>query len=69
MPSAHSRRTQARSQIAYSVEEGGRVLGLGRSKTYELVLAGEIKSFLVGRRRLVSREALLDWVRRQESTA
>jgi excisionase family DNA binding protein len=36
-----------------SIEGGARMLGLGRSKTLQLVYAGEIESVLIGRRRLL----------------
>jgi hypothetical protein len=36
-----------------SIEGGARMLGLGRSKTLQLVYAGEIESVLIGKRRLL----------------
>lgn len=55
--------------LAYSVEDAAAVLGIGRSAMFELLAAGEIKSFLVKRRRLVSRAALEAFVARQERKA
>jgi excisionase family DNA binding protein len=38
------------------------VIGLGRTRTYELVMAKKIQSVKVGRRRLVVRSSLADFV-------
>ena len=46
-------------------EEVCRALGLGRTKVFELLARGEIESLLIGRRRLVPREAVEDFVQRQ----
>jgi len=44
------------SRLTYSVEEVAEVLGLSRSKTYELVARGEIPAVpLAGRRKLIAR--------------
>jgi excisionase family DNA binding protein len=45
-----------------SVEEAADVLRLGRTRTYELVMAKKIQCVKVGRRRLVVRSSLLDFV-------
>ena len=45
-----------------SVEEAADVLRLGRTRTYELVMAKKIQSVKVGRRRPVDRSSLLDFV-------
>ena len=37
--------------------------GLGRSKIYELMTSGHLKSIKIGRRRLVPAESLSSWVR------
>lgn len=56
--------------LLLTVEQAGRMLGLGRSKTYELVLKRELASLRVGRRRLVPRRSLEEFVvRRLEEEA
>lgn len=45
-------------QLLYRVEDAARVLSLGRSKTFELIANGEIKSVQIGRSRRVPRAAL-----------
>jgi excisionase family DNA binding protein len=42
----------------HSIDETGRILGIGRSAAYAAVARGEIPSIRVGKRLLVPREAL-----------
>ena len=50
------------TQLLLSVEEAADQLRLGRTRTYELVKTRKIQSVKVGRRRLVVRSSLLDFV-------
>jgi excisionase family DNA binding protein len=50
------------SQLLLSVEEAAELLRLGRTRTYELVMTRKIQSVKVGRRRLVVRSSLVDFV-------
>ena len=43
-----------------AVEEAARLLGIGRSTTYELVRMGVLRSVKIGRRRLIPRTAIND---------
>ena len=43
-----------------AVEEAARLLGIGRSTTYELVRIGVLRSVKIGRRRLIPRGAIND---------
>ena len=53
---------------AYTVPEARtRLGGLSNGKFYELVSSGELKTFTVGSRRLVSHEAIVDFIRRREA--
>ena len=56
-------------KLLVSIEEAAAVLGIRRTLLYELLRRGEIESVHVGRRRLIPRQALEDFVkrRRQES--
>jgi excisionase family DNA binding protein len=45
-------------RATYDVEETARILGLGRSATYEAIRRGEIPSIRIGKRLLVPRAAL-----------
>ncbi len=44
--------------IAYGPDKSAEVLGVGRSKMYDLLRAKKVKSVLVGRRRLITHEEL-----------
>lgn len=43
---------QQAAPLSVGVEEAGRILGISRSATYELIAEGELKTFKLGRRRL-----------------
>ncbi|MCV7285357.1 excisionase family DNA-binding protein [Mycolicibacterium wolinskyi] len=44
-------------------------LKVGRSMVFELIASGELRSVLVGRRRLVSEAALCDFIERIDARA
>jgi excisionase family DNA binding protein len=44
------------------IEEAARVLALGRSKTYQLVMEGAIPSIHIGRSRRIPAAALERWI-------
>lgn len=48
--------------LLMSIKDAATYLGLGRSKMYELVNCGELPSLALGGRRLVSRQALNEFV-------
>ena len=53
-------------RLAVSPAEAARLVGIGRTKIYEAIGAGELKSLKIGARRLVAIEALRDWLRTHE---
>lgn len=57
----------AEQPILYRPEDAARVLGIGRSKLFELLATGQIPSVQIGRARRVSRRALEQYVIRSES--
>lgn len=46
------------SKLAYTVEEGRRALGIGRTSFYSLIKAGELESFKLCGRTLVAADSL-----------
>ena len=48
--------------LLLTVEETAILLRLGRTQTYELVMLGKIQSVKIGRRRLVVRDSLQNFV-------
>ena len=51
--------------FAVGVEEAARLLGVKKSKTWQLVGSGELKSFRVGRARRVPVAAIRQWIAEQ----
>ena len=39
--------------LSVSVRDAGKIIGLGKTKTFELIAAGSLESFKVGRKTLV----------------
>lgn len=58
----HSSLAVLQGRVTVSVEEAGRVLGLGRSAAYEAARRGQLPTRKLGRRLLVPVPALLDWL-------
>jgi len=54
------------AKLSYSVEQAAEVTGLNRSAIYRAIKEEWLVTFKVGKRRLVSAEALRDFVRRLE---
>ena len=50
------------SPLLLSVEEAARMLRIGRTRAYEFVMSGRIVSVKLGRRRLVVRSSLEEFV-------
>ena len=55
--------------LAYDVPAAGRLLGVGTTKAWELVRSGELPTIRIGRRRLVTRQALHAFVDRLSVSA
>jgi len=54
-------------RILMKVQEAGEALGLSRSKLYELIAAGEIKTIRVGRAVRVPAASLHEWVQSKQA--
>lgn len=53
------------SRLLLRIDEAARLLGLGRSKAYELVASGELPAVRIGRARRIPAAGLEAWVERQ----
>jgi excisionase family DNA binding protein len=53
--------------VTISVEEAAVLLGVGRTVAYGLVLGGQLRSVKIGRRRLVIRASIEEYVARLDS--
>lgn len=61
MSSQHQEAGQSLT-LLLTIEEVAEQLRLGRTRTYQLVMSGQIQSVTIGRRRLVPRESLKVYV-------
>jgi len=52
-------------RLAVAPAEAARILGLGKTRFYELLAANEIASIKLGTRRLIRISDLEDWLARQ----
>lgn len=53
-------------RLAYSVDDVVRLLGTNRSAIYKAISSGQLRSFKIGRRRLISRRAIKEYIRTLE---
>lgn len=56
-------------RLAVSLQEAARLAGVGRTKLYEAIGSGALRSFKIGTRRLIMVEALRDWLLTAEQEA
>lgn len=63
-PSPHSE-----PPILLSAEQAAALLAINRSTVYELLARGELVSFKIGRRRLISRSAIDQFIAEREAGA
>jgi excisionase family DNA binding protein len=55
--------------ILLSAEQVATMLGVNRSTVFDLLRRGDLASVRIGRRRLISRSAITDFVERHERAA
>jgi len=53
------------SPVAVDIGEVCRLLSIGRTSVFSLLKAGQLRSFKIGRRRLVVRESVIDFVEKR----
>lgn len=61
--------TQAAQVLAVSPNEAARLCSIGRTTLYAALSSGELKSVKIGARRLITLDALRDWLKRNEIPA
>ncbi|WP_419903522.1 helix-turn-helix domain-containing protein [Kiloniella sp.] len=52
--------------IAVSPDEAARLAGIGRTTLYAALSSGKLKSIKIGTRRLITIDALKDWLQQNE---
>lgn len=53
--------------LLVTVEETARLFNIDRSTVYDMLRRGDLPSVKIGRRRLISRQALINFISRSES--
>jgi excisionase family DNA binding protein len=53
-------------RLAYSISEALAATGMSRNKIYQAIGRGELRSFKNGRRRMISVDALREYIRTRE---
>lgn len=53
------------ARLTYSVEEAAEAIGVSRATMYDLIHREDFPTLKIGNRRLIFREGLAEWVRRQ----
>ena len=53
-------------KIAYAIKDVCNIASIGRTKIYELIKTGELKTIKIGSRTLVTQSALDNWIKRLE---
>lgn len=69
MPATEGRKEDILEKLLLTVEETAEVIGIGRTKTFELIAAGVIESVRIGGARRVPTAAVADYVDRLRSSA
>ncbi|MBD3827296.1 helix-turn-helix domain-containing protein [Stenotrophomonas sp.] len=65
----HQTTQPAAERLSYTVDEACAVTGLNRNAIYRAITLGQISTFKVGRRRMVSTRALRDFIEAREKEA
>jgi len=60
---------QAAQILAVAPNEAARLCSIGRTTLYAALSSGELRSVKIGTRRLITIEALRDWLKKNEQTA
>ncbi len=54
-------------KLLVSVEEAAQLLSINRCTVYDMLGRGDLPSVKIGRRRLISRQSLVDFISRSEN--
>ena len=55
------------TKMTLTVREAAEMIGISKPKIYELIREGEIPSIHVGKKIVIARQALLDWLSEGDS--
>jgi len=54
-------------KMAYGIEEAAEAVGITRTRAYQAIADGELRTYKDGRRRMVSARALAEYVAKKEA--
>ena len=57
------------TKVTLTVPEAAQLIGISNPKMYDLVRAGKVRSVRVGKKILISRKSLMDWLEKGDSYA
>ncbi|MBR5345856.1 MAG: helix-turn-helix domain-containing protein [Clostridia bacterium] len=55
------------TKVTLTVAEAAEVVGISKPKMYELVRAGKFRIVKIGKKILISRQSLMDWLKKGDS--
>ena len=55
------------AKITLTVPEAAELIGICRPKMYEMVHAGKVRSVKAGKKILISRQSLMDWLKKGDN--
>ena len=55
------------NKVTLTVTEASQLIGICKPKMYEIVRAGKVRFVKVGKKILISRQSLLDWLKKGET--
>ena len=55
------------NKVTLTVSEAAEMIGISKPSMYEVVRAGKVRSVKVGKKILISRQSLMDWVKKGET--
>lgn len=62
-----SQQSSPGTKMTLSVREAAELIGISKPKMYELIHSNEIPSIHVGKKIMIARQALLDWLSKGEN--
>ena len=55
------------TKVTLTVPEAAEMIGICKPKMYEMVRAGKVRSVKAGKKILISRQSLMDWLKKGDS--
>ena len=57
----------SRDKISLTIAEAAQLIGISRPKMYELVRTGQFHTVNIGKKILISRQSLMDWLKKGDN--